>query len=156
MARPLSRRYFDSVTIIRYVENDTEAQPVVQALINEASAGSWVLVVSALTLLEVTRRPGMPVDPAKHATILRFFDNPYIFVRELDILLVEQAQKLIYDYLWLYPQDAAHLAAAIDTRCEVFYTYDAELIRRFDGERGLRVQRPEMPERALQVELPMD
>jgi predicted nucleic acid-binding protein len=151
MARDLPRRYFDSDTIIRYVENDADAHPVVHALINEAADGRWNLVVSTLTLLEVTRRRNLPVDPTKHAAILLFFDNPFIFIRELDKPLVDEALKLIYDYLWLYPPDAAHLAAAIDMKCEIFYTYDVKMIEKFDGEHGLRVRQPEMPETPVQV-----
>lgn len=145
MAKGRPRRYFDSDIIIRYVYNDPDVAPVVEALIEEAKAGDWRLVVSALSMLEVTRPRNQPVDPAKYATILAFFENQYIFTRELDILLVQKAQKLIYDYLWLHPMDAAHLAAAIDMGCEIFYTYENKIIEKFDGEHGLKVRRPEMP-----------
>lgn len=141
MAERLTRRYFDSDTIPRLVENAPEA-PIIEALVAEASAGQWTLVVSAVSMLEVTRERHRPVDPTKYARILSFFEHPFIFVRELDLLLTEQALRLIYDYLWLRPKDAAHLAAALDTGCRTFYTYDEELIRRFHGERGLHVQRP--------------
>lgn len=154
MAKGLPRRYFDSDIIIRYVHNDPDAGPVVEALLQEEDAGRWTLVVSAVSMLEVTRPRNQPVDPAKYATILSFFDNSYIFVRELDILLAEKAQKLIYDYLRLHQKDAAHLASAIDTDCDIFYTYENEIIEKFDGEHGLRVQRPEMPTKPETTEHP--
>lgn len=144
MAERRPRRYFDSDTILRLVENAPEA-PSIEALITEAEAGQRTIVVSVVSMLEVTRERNRPVDPSKHARILSFFVRPFIFVRELDLLLTENALRLIYDYLWLRPNDAAHLAVAIDTGCGIFYTYDEELIRRFDGERGLRVQRPSEP-----------
>jgi len=155
MAKGLPRRFFDSDAIIHFINGEPDAGPVVGALMEEASAGQWTLVVSAVTMLEVTRQKSKPVDPTKYAKIMSFFENPYVFVRELDILLAEKAQKLIYYYLWLHPNDAAHLAAAIDTGCEVFYTYDEELINRFDGEQGLRVQRPEMPKKTDLTDLPL-
>jgi len=93
-------------------------------------------------MLEVTREAGRPVDLTKYARVSEFFENDYIFVRELDVLLADSALKLIYHYLWLRPNDAAHLAAAIDTGCQVFYTFDDELVNRFDGEHGLRVVKP--------------
>lgn len=138
------RRYFDSDVIIRLVENRPEAESI-EALIRQAVAGDWKLVISSLSMLEITREPGKPVDPTKYATILSFFENDFIFVRELDLILMERALRLIYNYLWLRPNDAAHLAAAIDTGCQVFYTYDRALIDKFDREHGLRVVQPDTP-----------
>lgn len=141
MAKRQARRYFDSAVITRLVEN-RDPELTIQTLVQEAASGNWTLVLSTVSMLEVTRETGKPVDPLKYARILEFFENEYIFVRELDVLLAEQALKLIYNYLWLRPNDAAHLAAAIDMKCQIFYTYDEELISKFDNEHGLRVVRP--------------
>lgn len=155
MTRALSRRYFDSDTIIRYVYNDPDTGPIVDALLGEAASGEWTLVVSAISLLEITRPRGKAPDPSKHATILAFFEHPFIFVREIDLFLAEKARDLLFDYLWLHPRDAAHLAAAIDTKCETFYTYEGEIIDRFNGEHGLLVRRPEMPKTPELSDLPL-
>jgi predicted nucleic acid-binding protein len=135
------RRYLDSDVITRFVENAPEAATIERAL-REAADGRWTAVICANSMLEVSRAPNHPVDPAKFARVTAFFENDYSFRRDLDVLLAERALRLIYDYLWLRPMDAAHLAAAIDTGCEIFYTYDAELLRKFDGEHGLLVVRP--------------
>lgn len=141
MARRQARRFFDSDVVTRLVENrDPELR--IQTLVQEAASGNWTLVLSTVSMLEVTRETGRPVDPSKYARILEFFENDFIFMRELDVLRAEKALRLIYDYLWLRPNDAAHLAAAIDMGCQVFYTYDDELISKFDNEHGLRVVRP--------------
>ena len=136
-------RYFDSDVITRLLENRPEAQ-IIESLADEAASGRWTLVISAITLLEVTRERNKPVDPIKQARVESFFESAYILVRNLDFLLAGSARRLIYDYLWLHPTDAAHLATAIDVGCDVFYTYDQDLIDKFDNERGLRVIRPDM------------
>ncbi len=141
MAKRQARRYFDSDVVTRLVEN-RDPELSIQTLVQEAASGNWTLVLSTISMLEVTRETGKPVDPSKYARILEFFENDFIFMRELDVLLAEKALKLIYDYLWLRPNDAAHLAAAIDMDCQVFYTYDDELIDKFVQEHGLRVVRP--------------
>jgi predicted nucleic acid-binding protein len=149
------RRYFDSNAIIHYVYNDPDAGPVVEALLQEAAAGEWRVVVSAVSVVEVTRPRFKSVDPAKQATILAFFEQPYIYIRDLDFILAEKAHNLLIDYLWLHTRDAAHLAAAIDTGCGIFYTYETEIIDKFNGEHGLLVQRPEMPKKPELSDLPL-
>lgn len=151
MANQPPRRFFDSDVLTRLLENREEAETI-EALVYEAAAGRWTLVVTSVTLLEVTRQRNS-FDPAKHARVMSFFENDYIFVRELDLLLTEKAIKLIYDYTWLHPMDAAHLAAAIDMGCQVFDTYEEQLIDRFHEEHGLSVQEPEQPFDAEIVDL---
>lgn len=143
MTKRLARRYFDSDVIIRFVMNRPESS-IIQRLIEDAAAKRWQLVVCAVSFVEVTRSPRGPVDLARFARIHDFFDNEYFFVQEVDRVLAEQALGLIYDYNWLYPKDALHVAAAIRTGCDVFYTYDCDLLRRMNGERGLRVEEPEL------------
>jgi predicted nucleic acid-binding protein len=109
---------------------------------SKAASGQRRIVVSAGSLLEVTRERNKPVDLSKQARITSFFERSFVVVRDLDRVLARNAQGLIYDYLWHHPIDAAHLATAIDTGCQVFYTYDRELIDGFDNERGLRVLEP--------------
>lgn len=145
MAKGVPRRYFDSNTIVRFVENHVASASVVEALLKEAKAGAFTVVVCANSLVEVTRDRNRPVDPAKRAKILEFFENPYIFVRDVDQYLAESALELIYGYLWLRPMDAVHLAAAIDTNCEIFYTFDLDIIGKFNGEKGLSVAKPTVP-----------
>lgn len=118
---------------------------IIGRLLEEAAAKRWQLVVCAVSLVEVTRSPQEPVDLARFARIHSFFDNDYIYPQEVDRLLAEDALKLIYDYTWLRPMDALHVAAAIRTGCEIFYTYDGDPLRRMNGERGLRVEEPELP-----------
>jgi predicted nucleic acid-binding protein len=144
MAKRLTRRYFDSATIIRYVMNAPEAA-IIDRLLEEAAAKRWQLVVCAVSFVEVSRSPNEPVDLARFARIHSFFDNDYIYPQEVDRLLADDALKLIYDYSWLRPMDALHVAAALRTGCEVFYTYDGDLLTRMNGERGLRVEVPELP-----------
>lgn len=155
MAKRKPRRYFDSDVLIRYFEGDREAAPIVQALLDEAQSEKWTVAVAAHSLLEVTRPKNKPVDPAKVAKITSFFEQDYVHVRDLDVTLAENALRLIYGYLWLHPLDAAHLAAAIDMKCEVFYTFEDEIVERFNGEQGLAVQRPERPKGPEISDLPL-
>lgn len=151
MANRPPRRFFDSDVLNRLLENRGEADTI-EALVQQAASGRWTIVVTSVTLLEVTR-PRNLFDPAKLARVMSFFENDYVFVRELDLLLTEKALKIIYDYTWLHPMDAAHLAAAIDMGCQVFYTYEEELINRFHKERGLSVQKPDQAIEAVPTDL---
>lgn len=58
MAKVDARRYMDSDVIVRLVENRPEAQ-IIERLEFEASEGSWTIVVSALSVIEVSTRPAI-------------------------------------------------------------------------------------------------
>jgi uncharacterized protein len=136
------RRYVDANVIIRFIQNDPAYKEDIQRLLDLAAAGVFVVTVAAVTLVEVTRSPGLPVDSARIPIIASFFENEYILVRDIDRSLASRAVVLIQNHAWLHPIDALHVAAAIDTGCDTFYTFDEELIRRLDGLYGLRFMRP--------------
>jgi hypothetical protein len=140
MPRGPARRYFDSDVILRFVENRPE-KAIISPLIVEAERNQWTIVVSSISIVECSRRPNS-FDPVKRIKLLEFFEHDFVFVRDLDTTLATSATDLMYDYNWVDPMDAAHLAAAIDLQCQMFYTYDGELIDKFSGERGLTVCNP--------------
>lgn len=142
MARVPPTRYFDSSVLIKWVMNDPEAAPIIDRLLDDVRAGRWKIAITPLVLVEVTRERGQRVDLSRAAVIESFFDNDaYFFPREIDMDLGKAARALIYDHLYLRPNDALHLAAALDLGCQVLYTYDAELLR-LDGLDDLRIEIP--------------
>lgn len=140
-------RYFDSTVIIKYVTNDRETADTIHTLIEEARSGAWRIAISPIVMVEVTRERDKPVDLARAAKIEAFFDNDFFYIREVDAELGKAARKLIYHHLHLRPNDALHLAAAIDLSCDVLYSYDTDLLR-LDGEHGLRIEKPREYDRA--------
>ena len=142
MADQRSRRYFDSDVIIHLIENHPDHAATIEMLIEQARDGEWRLIVSAISMVEVTRSPNRPVDLARFARIHSFFESPFILVGDVSVFLASQARDLIYNHPWLYPMNPIRLAAAIDASCEMGYTCDRELIRRLDGEYGLRIMAP--------------
>src|SRR5665648_328046 len=83
-----------------------------------------------------------PIDLNRWAKMMSFFDYPFVTPVDFDVFLGIETQKLLLDYPWLKHMDAAHLAAAIHWECECLYTFDDELVRRFNGEKGLTVCTP--------------
>lgn len=144
MPNRLQSRYIDSVALTRLAENGEGADDV-ERILQEAAARQYILVISSLTLIEVTRERNKPVDPVKAAKIAQYFENDYFSVRDFHRKLANDAVNLIYDYLWLHPKDAGHLATALEAECVCFYTYDDDLLNRFNGQRGLQVLRPGEP-----------
>lgn len=135
------RWYLDACVITRLLENHPDA-PAIRDVMQLAEAGLATIVVNTIMLIEVTRERHRPIDPAKTAMILRFFERSCVYMEDFHQPLARQSFDLIYDYLWLKPHDAAHLATAIARQCQVFYTYDSELLDKFNGEHGLQVIRP--------------
>lgn len=144
MAKPTPRCFIDSCVLIPYLEGKDDGHHVRQ-LLYEAAAGRVQVVLSTLVMLEITRKPGAPVDLETKGTILRFLEHRYIFIQDLDYLTASRAFDLIFEHPWLRPADAGHLAAAIESDCKVFYTVDQQLLDRFDGQHGLKVVRPGTP-----------
>jgi predicted nucleic acid-binding protein len=136
------RLYLDSCVITRWLTSRDQDARDVDQLIDLGRSGQAMLIVSTLTYIEVTRERHKPVDPRKMALVMQFFQNDYVYMADFHAIVAESAVKLIYDYLWLQPNDAGHLATAIELDCKAFFTYDDDLLRKFDGERGLQVRKP--------------
>ncbi len=144
MAKRTPRCFIDSCVVIPFLEGQDDGHHVRQ-LFYEAAAGRVQVVISTLVMLEITRKPGAPIDLEKKGRILQFLEHRYIFIQDLDYLAASRALDLIFEHPWLRPADAGHLAAAIESDCKVFYTVDQQLLDRFDGQHGLQVVRPGTP-----------
>jgi len=143
------RWYLDACVITRYLENHSDSDDI-EKVMNQARIGAAQIIASTIMLVEVSRSPGKPIEPAKLAKITAFYQNDYLTLVDLHQLLAEASFKLIVDYSWLRPMDAVHLATAIDRNCTAFFTYDSDILGRFDGEHNLQVLRPGDPVRSDQ------
>lgn len=155
MKKDRRRIYWDSCVFIHAIQQTQEFQTVLEAILDEARAGSLVIVTSALTLAEV-RGAGSETD---EATIDDMFRQDYIVVRVLDPPLASRARRLGRDH-GIKPADAIHVATAIDLGAEVMHTMDGKTKTRGPiaksgefAEAGLRIREPNWP---VQTKLELD
>jgi predicted nucleic acid-binding protein len=122
------RIYLDASPVMYYVEGTAPFAALVAARIN---APGEVLVASDLTRLETLVLPVRVGDAQRVRDFEDFFAQrvaemvPFtraVFDRALDIRVRENFRV----------PDALHLAAAVEARCDLFLTNDAQL-RRFAG-----------------------
>ncbi|MGE0684372.1 MAG: type II toxin-antitoxin system VapC family toxin [Candidatus Binatia bacterium] len=124
------RRYWDASCFLALLNNDEEADDC-EKILNDAKEEKTSIIVSPLVQVEVIRPKGSPSPlPKKHEeTIRAFFENDYIKWRVLDRRIANLARDLCWQY-GLHPRDALHLAAAIDTKCDLLETTDKGLLQR--------------------------
>jgi predicted nucleic acid-binding protein len=155
MTRTRRRIYWDSCVFIHVIQQTPELRTTLEAILDEARAGSLVIVTSALTLAEV-RGAGSEAD---EAMVDEMFRQDYIVVRVLDPPLASRARRLGREH-GIKPADAIHVATAIDLGAEVMHTMDGKTKKRGliakSGqleEVGLRIREPDWP---VQTKLELD
>jgi predicted nucleic acid-binding protein len=124
-------RYWDSVTFLGWLSNETDKVPHCRPVLEAAEGGSVVIVTSALTIAEVLWPKGHKKVEAKHAKMIEsFFRHSWIIVRELDRFIAEDARELVWNKN-VKPKDAIHLATALrqDVQIDQFDTFDGDLIK---------------------------
>jgi predicted nucleic acid-binding protein len=122
---------WDSCLFIEALQKtDQDRYDACEAMLARARSGDLQIVTSALTITEVNKLPDLAAMPEEQSQIiLKFFENPYIFVRNVDRLTAEMAHEFTRVH-GLMPMDAIHVATAIIARVPVLYTYDAAKKRR--------------------------
>ena len=120
------RIYFDAVTAIYFVER---VAPYVDRIRSRLAVPGVVQVASELTRLECRVKPLHDGN----ARLLKAFDDYFTVVVSKIVPLtrqvVDQATRIRAEYRFKTP-DALHLAAAVESGCDVFLTHDGRL-RRF-------------------------
>lgn len=138
----VERRYWDACTLIAFISGEAGRAEHCLKLLEEAQEQKHIVVTSAITLAEVTRRNGETIkQPNSMNEIERFFENDYFLFVPADRFVCQAARQLIWNY-GIRANDAIHIASAHRARCGRFYTYDDKLLK-------LNGQIPE-----LTVELP--
>jgi predicted nucleic acid-binding protein len=124
----LPRRYWDSCVFIAFSSGETGRSEQCWKLLEEAKRGQHLVVTSAITIAEVTRKGGERIkQPPSMAEVERFFENSYFLFVQTDVWVARAARALVWE-LGITANDALHISAAHRARCPVFYTYDKPLL----------------------------
>ncbi len=141
------RRYWDSNCFLGWFNDEPDKVSACTPIIEAAEAGEIQIVTSALTLTEVIKLKGHPSLPAsKEETIQRFFENPFLVIRNVDRKVAEFARQLIWTHVALKPKDSIHIATAVLSKVPTLDTFDGDMIS-LDGKIGdppLRIGPPHL------------
>jgi predicted nucleic acid-binding protein len=123
--------YLDSSVLIAYLSR--EIGPAghprwwhVFKIIQNAARTNGLLLVSAMTIAEVTGDRGRPdyADKDRQDRFRRFLRHPFFELVELDRNVGSTAREILWAIPGLPPADAIHLAAAIESGCAQMLSYD--------------------------------
>lgn len=137
------RRYWDSSCFLCVV-NEEPGFEVCQQILDAAVNAETVLCVSPMVYLEVVRPKGSPrVSDERFDRAIEWFESDHFHWRNIARSVARTARELCR-LLNLHPRDAVHLACAVDLRCDLLETLDADLLR-WDGrvpDSPIRIRRP--------------
>ncbi len=122
------RVYLDAVPIIYVVEQDARFGPRAVAWL---AANATQLVSSELARLETLVKPVRNRDARRIADMEQFFARQLTDFVTLDRPVLDRAVSIRAQF-GFKTADAIHLAAAVESRCDVFYT-NYHRLTRFTG-----------------------
>ncbi|MCL2503359.1 MAG: PIN domain-containing protein [Coriobacteriia bacterium] len=143
-------RYWDSSCFIAWFNEEAERVEACEGVVQEARAGDIRILTSAITLTEVIKpaKTGtLAVYRNKDEDINRFFEQPFVVVRNADRAVCEEARRLIWQHRHLNRNDAIHVATAMLTgNVLALDTFDDDMLR-IDGigNPPLKIGRPDVP-----------
>lgn len=144
----MTRRYWDTNCFLGVLKKEPDKESACQAVIREAEAGKLQIVTSALAITEVLWPKGrvLELPPDQAEEVQSFFEHEWIAVVTVDRLIAERARDLVWNHK-VRPQDAIHVATALDSNVEQFDTYDGDLISLSGkiGNPALIVGNPNLP-----------
>ncbi len=145
----MTRRCWDTNCFLGVLKQEPDKESACQAVIREAEAGNLRIVTSALTITEVLWPKGrqLEIPPEQAQEVQDFFEHDWIVVVTVDRPIAERARDLVWNHK-VRPQDAIHVATALDSHVEQFDTYDGDLIS-LSGKIGnppLVIGNPNLPE----------
>lgn len=124
---PGQRRVWCSSVIIDYLQGADRAKPDCQLIVEQAERGEIEILVSTLTIAEVTNLRGVIPDEAE-ASILEFFRRSYIVLVTVDIGVAEVARRLRRTH-GLKTVDSVHMATALHHGVSILESYDEDLLK---------------------------
>lgn len=129
------RRYWDTTTFFAWLANQADRADKCKRIVDWAERGEIEIVTSALTIAEVlwmNTRPGdLRLKTGSRGPARDFFRHEYVVLVEVDRIIAENAQELVWDY-GVPPKDAIHLASAIRARVKILDTFDSDQLN-LDG-----------------------
>lgn len=118
---------WDSCIIIDAIQKEPERWPAIEPMARRAESGDLSIVVSTVSLAEVVYLREFATTGMSQADqddlIKRWFDNDYVYTRNADIGICEEAAKLGRAHR-VTPLDSIILATAVLTETKVLVTYD--------------------------------
>lgn len=135
-----ARIYWDANVFLSYINGSpAERLPVLDALLDSASAGEIEIVTSAISIAEVAfariEQTKRALDPDVEAAIDSLWsDRRTVKLADVHELIAREARTVMRSAVargWsLKPLDAIHLASARRLGVAQFHTYDRQLVRR--------------------------
>jgi predicted nucleic acid-binding protein len=121
------RVYWDSCIFIHAFKKTPAHFNTILDIEKQAKAGSLEIFVSALVIAEVVNHkpPGQAMTDGDIRYIRNYFRNKFIKIVPVDRPIATRAADIVRNN-GLKPPDAVHVATALRTECDVFYTYDGD------------------------------
>ncbi len=134
---PPARRLWDSCIVIGYLAGYPALREQCELIIEAAKRGELEIVVSALAMVEAAYLTGYSDSDAEDR-IREFFGRRYVVPVQIDAPVAAIARDLIRRHRntrKIGPEDATHLATAIQWKIPIIETTDDDLLR-FDKVEG--------------------
>ena len=128
--------YWDSDCFLGYLKAEHDKIRECRGTAQKAEQGDLIIATSAITLIEVVRlQKGAVRLPQKDEKKIRdFFDNPYIYLQNVDRQVGFLARQLIWKE-GFSQRDSIHVATALVRKIPKLHTFDQALLKR-DGKLG--------------------
>lgn len=132
------RVYWDACVFIHRFDPASPHKGTLSKITDLAERGKIQIATSVLTITEISRPRdnGKPLSEAEVEKLVRFFDNPFLLLRQIDRNLAALAGFIARSEVRagrnIKNPDALHLATALLAQADSFCTYDDRLLKK-DG-----------------------
>ena len=140
---PPARRLWDSCIVIGYLAGYPEFQEQYSHIIAAAKRGEVEIVVSALAMVETAFLTGYS-DKDAEDKIREFFGRQYVIPVQVDSPIATIARDLVRRHRYFRPEDATHLATAMQLVIPLIETNDPGLLEldTLEGTPRINIRKP--------------
>ncbi len=129
--------FWDSSVFCAYFNDEVGRADIVEELPEAAQAEELIIIASSFALVEVLKLEGhLPLKEADEATLVAFFQYPFIKYVDANRQLCQSARHLIWKFPALHPKDSIHLASALAyvdrEHLDGLFSYDTDFTK-LDG-----------------------